>query len=529
MRYNFIVIFLSLLYSGVIGVSYKATDKNMDEIKKLNLPGVTITELEDVPAGNFTPAGGEKLTSLPSFVRVAFISKPTPESNIRIELWMPKETWNGRFLGTGNGGGAGQISYSPLISGIMRGFATANTDMGTSPNADEIIDYPERWADFGYRSTHLMTVFSKAILEVYYKKPARYSYFSGCSTGGEQALMEAQRYPDDYNGIIAGAPANNRTHLHSFFVWNLIATNHGSNSAILTQKKMEFLSGWILKKYRGKDGGAPSDNFLTDPRICKFNPEMLPTCSDGVETDSCFSKSEIAALKKLYAGPINSRTGDRIYSPLPLGGTRLESTSPHFYLFKWIFGKNFDYTTFDFDHDMKKIDSILGPILNANNPDLHRIKNLGGKILMYAGTVDQLVPAPDAINYYERVIKVQGGLKKTQDFFRFFLVPGMEHCGGGPGLTDFGQWLSPELKDDSSHDILTTMINWVEREIVPEKIIATAFNCCDPVKRIRFQRPIFPYPKFPHYIGGDPNSASSYRGVDHRRGITLVPDKIYLK
>ncbi len=528
MKRYFILNFLTLLLI-VPRVNAETTKDELQQIRTIKLQGVTITEVEDVPAGNFTTRGGEKLTKLPAFLRVAFTSKPTPESNIRCEIWMPKKKWNGRFLGTGNGGGAGHINYSALQSGVKRGFATANTDMGTSPDAHEIIDYPERWADFGYRSTHEMTVVSKTIMQVYYKKSTYYSYFTGCSTGGQQALMEAQRYPMDYNGIIAGAPANNRTHLHTFFVWNLIATNHGGDIAVLSQKKMEFLSKLVMKNCVGKDGGAPGDNFLTDPSVCKFNPESLPKCSDGNVTDSCFARAQIKALIKIYAGPINPRTGERIYSPLPLGGTQLEKTLSHFYLFKWVYGKDFDYIKFDFDSDMGKVDSILGPILNANNPDLNQIKNRGGKILMYTGTADQIVPAPDAINYYERVIEAQGGLKETHDFFRFFLVPGMGHCGGGMGLNDFDQGLLLNPKQNSTNDILTAMIRWVEKGIAPDSLIATAFTCCDTINHVRFQRPIFPYPKFPNYIDGDPNSPSSFKGVVHDWGGTLAPAGKYLK
>ncbi|NDP21039.1 MAG: tannase/feruloyl esterase family alpha/beta hydrolase [Paludibacter sp.] len=488
----------------------------LQELNALNLSGFNITEIEDVLSGQFTLPGGKIAKDLPPFLRIAFTSKPTPESNIRIELWLPKDTWNGSFLGTGSGGGGGKIIYNGLISGVIKGYATANTDMGTSPGVDKIIDYPERWADFGYRSTHLMTVLSKKILETYYKKTPLNSYFLGCSTGGEQAMMEAQRYPEDYNGVIAGAPASNRTHLHTLFLWNLINTYDSVGNALISSEKMELLKKILLQNYKGKDGGAPSDNFFTDQRMLNFDSEILPKCSESV-LDSCFSRQEIAVLKKLYDGPTNMRTGQRIYAPSPLGATSLEVTpsSSLFYMFKWIFGENYDYTKFDFDNDMQKMDSILAPILNANNPNLSAFKNSGGKLLMYTGTEDQIVPYPDAINYYERVIEAQGSLKETQNFFRFFLVPGMGHCNGGPGLNDIG-------------DKLAVMRDWVEKGIAPDKIIATAFICCDK-SETRFKRPIYPYPKFPHYIGGNPNSPSSYDGVDHPRGEVLKPDPIYLK
>jgi feruloyl esterase len=341
MKHFFIMISLFLLL-GVMGAWAQATNDIIQEIRRMNLPGITITEIQDISAGIFTPPRGKTISNFPSILSVALISKPTPESNIRIEIWMPKDNWNGRLLGTGNGGGAGSINYGILVAGVMRGFATANTDMGTSPGVNELVGYPERWADFGYRSTHEMTVVSKAILEVYYKKQAHHSYFYGCSTGGQQALMEAQRYPYDYNGIIAGAPANNRTHLHASFIWNLKAAEQVPGSPIISQKKMALLADLLIHNYDGKDIRAPGDEFITDPRIYKFDPEMLPCCPDGNITDSCFSSDEIAALKKLYNGPTNPRTGDRIYTPLPLGGTRIENYAPHLYPFKWVFGNDFD-------------------------------------------------------------------------------------------------------------------------------------------------------------------------------------------
>lgn len=522
------VSFLFLLL-WIPGAKGKTMDDAINEIKSINLPGVTIIDVQDVPAGNFTIPGKKTITNLPSFIRVAFISKPTQESNIHIELWLPKENWNGRFLGTGNGGGAGSIVYGALCSGLLRGFATANTDMGTSPGAFKIAGQLEKITDFGYRSTHEMTTASKAILELFYKKPAHHAYFFGCSTGGHQALMEAQRYPGDYNGIVVGAPGNNRTHLHASFVWNLQAVNPVNGGTPISQKKMAFLAKLLIGNSNGKDGGAPDDNFLTDPRRCKFDPKILPQCPDGIHTDSCFSAAEVATLKKLFDGPVNPRTGERIYTGLPLGGTYLEKPTGAMFILNWAFGDKFDYTKFDFDHDMVKLDSILAPLVNANDPNLEEIKKLGGKILMYSGTFDQLVPFQDALNYYERVIKKQQGLKNTTDFFRYFLIPGMSHCSGGPGLTDFGQQLSLNVPLDREHDLMTAMIDWVENKIPPDKIIASTFNCCDSINKFRLQRPVFPYPKLPDYRGGEAKNPESFKSKDHIRGGVQTPAQIYLK
>ena len=416
-----VVLFIFLITS----LSGSGTGNSADvfkEIKEIKLPGLTITEVQDVPAGTFTTPGKKTIDGLPSFIRVAMVSKPSADSYIRIEVWLPKENWNGRFLGTGNGGGAGGIVYGALASGILRGFAAANTDMGTSMGVMKAIGRPEVWKDFGYRATHEMTIASKAVVEMFYKKPAHHSYFFGCSTGGQQSLMEAQRYPEDYDGIVAGGPGNNRTHLHASFIWANKAFNPEAGGTMIPQKKMALLARLTIQHRNKKEGGAAADNFLTDPRMSKFNPKILPQCPEGTPSDSCFTPSEIAALKKMFAGPVNPRTGETIFTGIPLGGTYIEKTAVHLYPFNWVFGENYNYWNFDFDRDMAKVDSILGPIVNANNPDLSPLHKRGGKLLVYAGEFDQLCPYQDALNYYERAIKANGGLKKNTGFLP--LIPG---------------------------------------------------------------------------------------------------------
>ena len=511
-----------------------------NNLSSIKLENVSITAVEYIGTGNFISAGGTvTYNSLPAFCRVAAILKPTHSSNIRIEVWLPCTNWNGRFLGTGTGGGAGSISYNPLAGGIRRGYATANTDMGTSPGAGTLIDQPEKWADFGYRSTHEMTVVAKKIVQVFYEQAPHHTYFAGCSTGGQQALMEAQRFPEDYNGILAGAPANNRTHLHIDFLLNYKSTNEKPGTAFLPVAKLKFITDLVLKHCAGKDGGAPGDNFLTDPRACHFDPATIPICAEGKDADSCLTPAQLAALKKIYDGPVNPRTGDRIYTSIPFGsentaGGIILQQNPQavlglLYPFIWTFGPAVDYMKFDFDKDIEKLDSVLAPILNANNPDLNPLKKLKGKILMYTGTADPLVPYQDALNYYERVVKQQKSLRKTQDFFRFFLVPGMAHCGGGNGPNDCGQSLSLNVPQDSDHDMLTALVKWVEQGYAPEKLIATSFKYDSVKNEIMFQRPIFPYPKFPEYVKGDVKYPSSYKAVEHPRNGVLVPADKYLR
>jgi feruloyl esterase len=395
--------------------------------------------------------------------------------------------------------------------------------MGTYPDVDSLVHNFSRWEDFGFRATHEMTVVAKEVILKYYHKAPDYSYFAGCSTGGEQALMEAQRYPEDYNGILAGAPANNRTHLHSGFLWNYKATNEIPGIRF-SKEQIKSITHAVLSVNVGKDGGHPDDNFLTDPRMATFDIEVLDTCLSG---------EQLNALKNIYSGPVNPITGEKIYTPIPLGSESVGSgifsqqqDRYHHYPFRWIGGLDFDFLKFDFNKDLEKVDSILAPILNANNPDLESLRKSGGKILMYTGTVDPLVQFQDAVHYYERVVAEQGSIEQTQDFFRYFIVPGMDHCGGGPGLSDIGQGITAYKPQDSEHSVFIALIKWVEEGIAPDRITATAYK---EEGGVRFRRPVFPYPKFPHYTGGDPTISSNYQGIDHERGNVIIPATRYLK
>jgi feruloyl esterase len=509
--YFSLIAFLTVIFSGA-GKAQNAIADLVD----FKSEGITIDLVEEIGEGKPALSGQDwELPDLPSFVRVALTARPVAESNIKIEIWLPEKNWNGRLLGTGNGGGGGGINHGSLISGLRRGFAVANTDLGTSPNAGAMVGYPKRWKDFGYRATHEMTVIAKAIIEKYYKRSPSYSYFIGCSTGGQQALSEAQRYPDDYNGIIAGAPANNRTHLHSWFLWNYQQTNRNPED-LFTSEQIKQISDTLIKENAGKDGGLPCDDFLTDPRMAKVNWGVFDTLLTGKQVD---------ILKKIQEGPVNPVTGERIHFSFPIGSEKEWSgleyqqnanlISEQFYPFLWTWGKNCDFLTLDFNADIHKLDSILAPILNANNPDLNAFKNNGGKLLMYTGTADPIVPFQDGILYYDEVVGKQGSVSETQTFFQYYIVPGMAHCGGGPGLSDLGQYLPPEIRLPEE-DILSMLINWVEKGIVPQRMIATGFK-----NNTRFQRPVYPYPLFPHYEGGDASLASSYRPVLHPIGLII--------
>jgi feruloyl esterase len=505
------------------------------------LAGGTIQSAAAVPAGDYTPPGQPNaITGLPAFCKVTVAMRPTSDSNINVEVWMPRQNWNGRFLGNGSGGGGGGILYfSGLVEGLRRGFASAITDLGTAPDPNQAVGHPERWRDFGYRANHEMTVAGKALVNAYYKSAPRTSIFQGCSTGGQQALSIAQRYPDDYHGIIAGAPANNRTHLHTLFVNNMQALT--APGAQLSQGKLNMITGNVIAACAGKDGGAATDTYLTDPRRCNFDPETLPKCTAS-DTDACLTAPQLAALKTTWNGPVNPRTGERIFTGLPLGsesmvfglafqGDVVNWPPQQFYMFKWALGASWDYSTFDFDHDMDAVDARLASIMNANDADLTRFKAAGGKLMMFNGTADPGVPYQSALEYYERVIGAQGGdLTATQNFFRYYLVPGMGHCSsitGGPGVGDFGQPYSPYVPNDPAQDMLLKLVDWVENKNAPDSIIATRY--ADPAgTTVAIQRPICTYPKVPAYQGGDATKASSFQCTDAPRNGVPIPAARYL-
>jgi len=515
-------------------------------LQSLKLPDVFSISSQHMAGGEFTPSvvasrpAPKKIADLPPFCRIRIVARPAPGSSIQIEIWLPEAHWNRRFLGTGNGGGAGSIDYDGMGPGLRRGFATANTDLGTAPSANLISSFPDKWSDFGYRATHEMTVLSKSVVTAFYGAAPEHSYFSGCSTGGQQSLSEAQRYPGDYNGIIAGAPANNRTHLHSEFLWHYQATHKAGSRSLLPPALLAQVTAAVISSCAGKDGGAPSDNFLTDPRACNFDFRLLPLCTSAIQT-ACLTQEQRSAIDTIYKGPLNPVTGERIYAPIPFGSESAPGgigdqenwawAVALMYPFQWTFGADFDPASFDFDKDEAKLDDRLAPLVNANNPDLREFQKNDGKLIMFTGTADSLVPYPDAINYYERVVAFiqhhpQTGrpadpLAITQGFFRYYLVPGMEHCGSGPGITHIGQGIS-----NSPDDLLDALEKWSEQAIAPGEIQGAGDPHGANGKTMR--RKICPYPEFPTYVGGDADEEASFKCESRPRGNVAVPASRYL-
>lgn len=515
-----------------------------DAMRTVRLDGAKITSVVFIQSGkailpdrdgNAVPA-----PQLPAFCRINLTMSPESGSVIGVEIWLPAAGWNGRFLATGNGGGAGRLSLgNSMMQNLKRGFAVANSDLGTAPNVLATMGQPARWRDFGYRANHEMTRAARRFIKAFYGKLPHHSYFTGCSTGGQQALVNAQRYPADYDGILMGAPAQDRTHIHMSFVWNWNALVETPGSR-LSNIKLELVHRAILKTCgRGRGGGAPGDTYLTDPRECRFEDVDVPRCNAG-ERDDCLTDAQILALRKVYGGAINPRSGERIYAPVAIGseatppglGTQQLDTWPltQFYPFYWVFGRDtFRPASFDFDRDADRVDVELAGILNANSTDLAPFRRHGGKILWYHGLSDPVIPFDTSIDYYERVVRASGGdLAAVQEYMRLFLVPGMAHCARGPGAWNIGQDVAPGTEIAADRDALIALVQWVEKSRVPAQLTGTRFDNDDVRKPIVAQRPLCPYPEFPHYAGGDPVLATSFRCEARTRGTVHASAARYL-
>jgi tannase/feruloyl esterase len=550
MRFYQWVLILALTVTAGLYANGQTPTIQCENLTGASFPDATVTAAVTVPAGNAFTAPNGQVYSVPAFCNISAVSTPTPDSLINITIWMPLSTWNGRFEGTGNGGYAGNISLSAqaMISGLNLGNAVAGTDMGTAPsdftNADALVGHPEKWVDFGWRATHMMTVVSKEVIRAFYGIAPKYSYFNGCSTGGEQALMEAQRFPTDYNGIMGGDPGNNRTHLHAALVWNYRA-EHAAADSQFTSEQTQAISNAVVAACGVKSGSLATDPFLTDPRSCNWDPGALQ-CSSAVSTGACLNADQVQAARSIYQGPIDPRTGHRIYPGAVRGGENdslfgwagafTTTPEPPFdSLFKWVFGLTWLWPTFDFDQNMAEVDQVLENDLNANSTDLSQFQAAGGKLLVYHGWADVLVSPQDDIDYYLRVIAKQGSLHKAQQFYRMFMVPGMYHCVLGPGPNAFGNVDSdldpqPPPVEDAAHDALLALEQWVEHGIAPQKIIATKYVDDTPQLGIAMQRPICPYPQVPKYNGtGDTNVASNFSCVqdNNNNNPTAAPEYLH--
>lgn len=470
-------------------------------LSSLTLPKTAITLVQAVEPGTFTPPArlggaapapanaGQVFSALPAFCRVAATLTPSSDSEIKIEVWLPLSGWNGKFQGVGNGGWAGTISYAALATALRRGYATASTDTGHSGSGGDAsfaLGHPEKLIDFGYRAVHEMTVQAKAVVAAFYGNRPRFSYWNGCSTGGKQGLTEAQRFPEDYDGIVAGAPANFWTHLMASGVWIAHATLKDP-ATYIPPNKYALIHEAVLEACDALDG--VKDRVLEDPTRCSFDPRVLQ-CA-GPEAPTCLSAPQVEAARKIYAGPTNPRTKQQIFPGLErgteLGWTAMAGgprpfpiTADHF---RHVVFKNpeWDFRVLDLDRDVALADQLDNGTLNATDPNLTKFTARGGKILIYHGWNDPLIAPRNSINYYMSVVKTLSGVDQISNSIRLFMVPGMNHCSGGAGTSSF--------------DSLAALEQWVEQKKAPEQILGSHLTN-GVVDRTR---PLCPYPQVAEY------------------------------
>ncbi len=487
--------------------SLPASAVTCEALARLTLPATSISKAERMAAGSFAPPAGATIPDLPALCRVTGSIKPSSDSDIGFEVWLPSESWNGKFEGFGNVGFGGSIPFAQMAVAIRAGYATAASDTGHRAGQADAGwgKHPEKVVDFGYRAVHETADKAKALVSAFYATGPRRAYFNSCSAGGRQALMEAQRYPADYDGIIAGDPANYYTHLFSGVIWDVQAL--AEPGAYIPPSKLPAIQAATLAACGAADG------IIDRPDRCRFDPGML-LCK-GAESDVCLTPRQVTTLSKLYSGAVNSKDEQIFPGHLPgaengpggwisIIGPNLESSANYVAatnVFRNLVYNDpgWNFYSADLDRDVKLADEKLGRILNATDPDLTKFNERGGKLILYHGWNDPSISALNTISYYRDIVSKMGA-KQADGFVRLFLVPGMLHCGGGPGPNSFGQ---AGVADGPPQDNLASALeNWVDQGVAPERIVAKGGGQT---------RPLCAYPQVAKYNGtGNAEDASSF-------------------
>ena len=447
------------------------------------------------------------------FCRVIGLLKPEPASEIHFELWLPlRANWNGKFEGVGAGGSVGAILYRGLLRGLARNYAVAATDNGhVSADTSDVSwasGHPERVKDFGYRAEHSVTEAAKELTQQFYGRAPKHSYFVGCSQGGHHGMTEAQRFPKDYDGIIAGAPVYSWTAEMVDQAWNARALGRIPAGA-LPKDKIELLAKSVTTACAGPDG------VIAESRLCSFDPSSL-LCGPANQSQ-CLGASEVEAVRQMYDGPRTSAgvqispglargsesTWDSLWSnPEHLGGSWKG-------VFRYMVFEDptWDLAKLNFDRDPEFARVKLGSTLNPDDPDLSRFADSGGKIIVYHGSADQMVPSESSIHYYDSVLRKLGPAR-ADSFYRLFMIPGMAHCGGGPGADFlFQSEIAPDIPLDPDRDLLTALEHWVENGEAPKRFVASRVEGGKTTRT----RLVCPYPSAARYGGaGDPQKAEMW-------------------
>ena len=466
----------------------------------LALPNTTITLAQVVEAGNYTPPGAaaEAAVALPAFCRVTATLKPTQDSDIKVEAWMPASAWNGKYQAVGNGAFNGAIAYPAMVRALQRGYATSSTDTGhTGGSASFALGHPEKVIDFGWRAVHEMTVTSKRIIASYYNAAPKHSYWNGCSAGGRQAMKEAQRFPDDFDGIIAGSPGLDWTGRAAQAV-RVAKTLEKSESARLSPAETQTLHRAVIQACDGLDG--VKDGLIEDPARCTFDPAVLQ-CK-GSDGTGCLTTAQVETARLIYSAAVNPKSKRAITGLAPgseLGWTPMgwtasaRATGLDQFRFIVFNDPAWDIQKFNFDSDIVRAEETDANTINALDPNLKPFIDGGGKLIQYHGWSDPQISPGNSTQYYTRVLEALGGADRIRNAYRLFMAPGMAHCGGGEGPNAF--------------DMLTALEQWVEFGKAPDQVVAS-HSTNGVVDRTR---PLCPFPQVAVYKGtGSPDEAASF-------------------
>ena len=488
----------AMLFGFAPLLAAQQSPQTCQDLIALDLPNVEITLTEVVGAGEFSEARGN-FTDLPEFCRVAATLTPSSDSDIKMELWLPTRDWNGKYLAVGNAAFTGNVRHAALALPLSGGYATGSTDTGHLGNTASFgLGHPEKVIDFGWRSVHELNVTSKQLIDAYYNEGLRYSYFTGCSAGGRQAMKEAQRFPDDFDGIVAGAPGADWTGraAASLRIATYLQTNE---SAQLSAADRELVYSAAVASCDADDGVV--DGLIGKPAQCDFDPSVLQ-CGSG-SSASCLTSEQVNTVKMIYSSPATGRAITGLLPGSEMGWTDLgwtnsaRATGLDQYRYLVYGDEDWTIDRFNFSSDISRAEQADSDTLNALDPDLSEFFDNGGKLISYHGWSDPQISPANATQYYQSVVDTFGSRDVIHDSYRLFMVPGMGHCAGGPGPNSF--------------DSLSALENWVERGQAPDSIIAVHRNNGE----VDRSRPLCPYPEVASYTGsGSSDEAASFECRD---------------
>lgn len=491
MRTTFFVSVLAILLSG----SGQAYGASCESVTTLNLPNVKVTAAAEVAPGAFVPPGapprgggpGAAFSGLPTFCRVAATLTPSSDSDIKIEVWLPTSGWNGKLQAVGNGAWTGSIAYPAMAEGLRRGYATTSTDTGhVGGSASFGMGHPEKVTDFAYRSEHEMTVTAKAIINKFYGNAPKFSYWTGCSAGGRQAMKAAQMFPNDFDGIIAGSPGLDWSGRTAQAV--RIAQALQKEEARITPAKAQVLHSAVVAACDALDG--VKDGLIENPVACKFDPAVL-VCKGG-EEPACLTQAQADTAKLIYSPIVDAKTKREIPGLAPgseLGWTEMgwsqsaRATGLDHFRYLIFADPQWDVQKFNVATDVARLTEGVSGDVDARSTNLKPFFDRGGKLIQYHGWSDPQITPLASTMYYDRVAAANGGRSKIHSSYRLFMAPGMAHCGGGEGPNDF--------------DELTALEQWVENGKAPDMIPASHAT----QGKVDRTRPLCPYPQVASYKG----------------------------